>query len=440
MIIKILTVLFIILVNAFFVAAEFALVKLSSSEVAVLARGGSRTAKAVESIVGHLDAYLSACQLGITLASLALGWVGEPLVARLLEPAVHLIGLPVEKVHYIALPLAFSLITFLHITVGEQAPKILAIQRHQPTALFVALPLLIFRQIFMPFIWALNAFSNRLLRFVGLSADEVHSASHTEEELRHILLESTVGGLLKPRERRLMENVMDLEEKYARRYMVPRNQIVYLDLNDSLEEKLRRAADSGHTRLPLCDGDIDHIVGVVHVKDIFQLLATDRQLVTLRNLSRKAVYLPENIHLDVLLLEFQRRKVLMALLVDEYGSVSGMITLENVLEELVGPIEDEFDHETPFIIRTGTHSFVVNALCPADEVAKTCLLVIPDDITSDTIGGVVVELLGRIPVAGEVIPLGSHEIAVREADQRRVIGVEIRPAVPAGPVATPSPV
>ncbi|MBN2808991.1 MAG: HlyC/CorC family transporter [Deltaproteobacteria bacterium] len=431
MIIKILTVLFIIFTNAFFVAAEFALVKLRSSEVAVLARNGGRAAKAVEKIVTHLDVYLSACQLGITLASLALGWVGEPLVARLLEPAVTFLGLAPEKSHYIALPLAFTLISFLHITVGEQAPKILAIQKYQAAALFVSLPLLIFRWIFMPFIWALNFSSNGLLRLIGLSLDEVHSASHTEEELRHILLESTVGGLLKPRERRIMENVMDLEDKYARRYMLPRNQIVYLNIRDGIEEKLRRAAASGHTRLPLCDGDLDHILGIVHVKDIFQRLATDQPLPSLQNIARKAVYLPENIHLDALLLEFQKRKVLMALLVDEYGSVSGMITLENVLEELVGPIQDEFDHETPFITRTGAQSFAVNALCPADEVAKTCSLSLPADTTADTIGGVVVDLLGRIPEAGETVVLENFEIVIKEADQRHIIAVLIRPAAAA---------
>lgn len=423
---KTLFVLFFVAANGFFVAAEFALVKLRTSEIELLARAGSRTAKIVKNIIGHLDAYLSACQLGITLASLALGWIGEPIVAKMLEPLVNLIGIPQEKVHYIAFPVAFAIITFVHITAGEQAPKILAIQKHRPTALFVSMPLVLFYKIFKPFIWTLNAFSNTLLRVIGIPLTSQPGQSPTEDELRHILFQSAAGGYLKPRERLIMENVMDLEDKIARRYMIPRSQIVYLNRHDSMEEKLRKASESGHTRFPLCEGDLDHIVGIVHVKDIFRTTAMKQELATLVDVAREAVFLPETIRLDALLVEFQKGKIHLAMLVDEYGVLSGMITLENVLEEVVGPIQDEFDDERPAIIKKGAEQFEVDALCSIDEVVKKCQVELPEEIPADTIGGMVIDALGHIPKVGEKVILGSHEITVMEAEQTKVNRVFIK--------------
>jgi CBS domain containing-hemolysin-like protein len=416
---KISLVLILVAANGFFVAAEFALVKLRLQEIRILARKGSRTAQVTENIMIHLDAYLSACQLGITLASLGLGWLGEPLVATLLEPLFPLIGIPIGYVHYVAFPVAFLIITLLHITAGEQVPKILAIQKYKPTALATAIPLTIFYRVFRPLIWVVNTISNVMLKALGVGIVSEHSSVHTEEELRAILLESASGGHLTRKERLVIENVLDLESKIARRYMLPRNQIIYLDKNDSIEEKLRKASESDHTRLPLCDGDLDRVIGVVHVKDVFRVLAKQERLTALVDLARKPTFRPETVTLDVLLKDFQKNNTILTLLVDEYGVVSGMITLENVIEQLVGPIQDEFDAEKPPIEKKGPDQFQIDAICSVAEVRDQLRIDLPES-DANTIGGLIVERIGRIPTAGEKAKLGPHEVSILEAEPTRI--------------------
>ena len=437
---KVMVVLLLVATNGFFVAAEFALVKVRLSEIRVLARSGNRTARTVEHILKRLDAYLSACQLGITLASLGLGWVGEPLVARSLEPLVDALGISRDKVHFVAFPLAFFLITFLHITAGEQAPKILAIQKYRPTALVVGLPLSVFYRIFRPFIWLLNASSNAMLRVIGIRMDAGHSDILTEEQLRLILLESARAGHVTQREHLFMENVLDLEDKPARRYMVPRQRIVYIDRKDSMEDKLRRISESGYTRLPLCNGDLDHIVGIVHIKDIFRVMTSkEEELTALTGVARDPLFLPETIRLDALLREFQHHHTPLAMLIDEYGVVTGMIMLENVIEELVGPIQDEFDSEAPLIVKKGEHQFEVDALCPVDTVVKACQMELPADILADTIGGVVMEVLGHIPRVDEQVTVGVHRITVLKVESIRILRLLIEKLQAEGEAASSVP-
>ena len=416
---KISLVLILVAANGFFVAAEFALVKLRLQEIKLLARKGSRTAQIAENIMIHLDAYLSACQLGITLASLGLGWLGEPLVATLIEPLFQFFGIPTEHVHFVAFPVAFLIITLLHITAGEQVPKILAIQKYKSTALAIALPLSIFYRIFQPLIWVVNTISNMMLKALGVGIVSEHQSAHTEEELRAILLESAAGGHLTRRERLVIENVLDLENKMARRYMLPRNQIAFLDKNDSIEEKLRKASESDHTRLPLCDGDLDHIIGIVHVKDVFRAMANKPKLTALVDLARKPTYRPETVTLDVLLKDFQKNHTILTLLVDEYGVVSGMLTLENVIEQLVGPIQDEFDEEAPLIEEKGPDQFQIDATCPVEEVMDQLMIDLPETDAS-TLGGLVIEQIGRIPDVDENLTLGPHEITILKAEPTRI--------------------
>jgi CBS domain containing-hemolysin-like protein len=425
--IKALLVLVLVAANGFFVAAEFALVKVRLGEIRVLARAGSTTARIVEQLLGRIDAYLSACQLGITLASLGLGWVGEPLVAASLAPLFEQLGLPVRHVHFVAVPLAFAIITFLHITAGQQAPKILAIKRSLPTARVIGVPIFLFYKIFRPFIWLLNSSSNLMLASIGIEVNGGHGEIPTEQELRHLVLESATGGNLTHRERRIIENVLDLEEKTARRYMVPRHQVLFLDRGDTMEVKLQQAVDSGRTRLPLCNGDLDNVVGIVHVKDVFQTLAKGGTVSSLAAMARPALFLPELITLDNLLMEFQRERVPLALLVDEYGVLSGMITLEDVLVEMLGPMRDEFETSGPGIIPKGAGRFDVDALCPIDKVTKNCRLVLPEESEADTIGGTVVDLLGRIPLAGEKVSLPPHVITILSAEPTHVLRVLIEP-------------
>lgn len=417
---NILLILALVAANGFFVAAEFALVKVRSGGIDAMAQKGRRTAVVVQRILGRLNTYLSACQLGITLASLGLGWIGEPFVAAMLEPVVRWFGFSEDKVHYIAFPIAFGIITFLHITAGEIAPKTLAIQKSQPTALAVGLPLVLFYRIFQPFIWFLNASSNVMLKVIGISQISEHGEMLTETELRLMLLSAAAGGHLSRRERLIMENVLDLSEKPARRYMMPRRQIIYLNRRDPMDVKLKIASESGHTRFPLCDEDLDHIIGLVHVKDIFNAMLKEDTLTSLVAFAREPLYLPETIRLDSLLLEFQRKQSMIALLVDEYGVVSGMITLENVIEELVGPIQDEFDSETLPIIRRGPGRFEVEASCPVDVAVKGCQLELPDETTADTIGGVMIEILGHIPQVEEQVVVGRHTMTVLAAEPTRI--------------------
>jgi len=429
MIWKIALVLSLVAANSFFVAAEFALVKLRQRDIKFLIRSGKKTAKLLEHIVHHLDSYLSACQLGVTLASLGLGWVGEPLVARMIEPLFQLLGLPIDKVHFVALPSAFILITVFHITAGEQVPKIYAIQKYKPIALSIAMPLALFYKLLQPFIWIINTISNLMLNVLGIQSVSEHHEVHTEDELRAILFESAAGGYLTGKERLIMENVMDLQNKIARRYMLPRNQIVFINKKDSLEEKLHRVSESGHTRLPLCDKDLDHIIGIVHVKDIFRALAQNEKLITLADIARKPTFLPETVTLDILLQEFQRKHTGLIMLVDEYGVTSGMITLDNVLEELVGPIQDEFDSETPLILKKERNLYEVDAICPIDEIVKKFDIELPET-NADTIGGVLIEQFGHIPRVKEKIIIGCYLFKVIEAEPVRIRRISIKKIKP----------
>ena len=420
MIWQILFVLFLVGANGFFVAAEFALVKVRVTELEAAKTARGRSSSLAQHMLEHLDAYLSACQLGITLASLGLGWAGEPMAASLLVPAFGALGLPEDNVHFFAFPLAFIVITFLHLTVGEQAPKIGAIQKARSTTLLIAYPLTLFYMMFKPFIWLINVSSNAMLKLVGLAGVSEHDQEVTEDEVRMILVQSAAMGHLHARERQIMEKVLDLEDKIARRHMMPRHQIVYLNKQDPMRKKLDTASRSGHTRFPLCDGNLDSIIGIVHVKDVFVAMTLEDELETLVQVAREALFLPETIRLDKLLKEFQRSKNHLALLVDEYGSVSGMITIDNVIEEMVGPIEDEFDAETPLVLKKGKNRFEVDAACPLDELSEKCGVELPAKMRVDSVGGILTEMLHHIPQVGEKVTLGKHQITVLESEPRRV--------------------
>ena len=278
MILNVLVVLVLVLANGFFVASEFALVKVREGELKALADRGSQKAKRVQSILQNLDTYLSSCQLGITLASLGLGWVGEPMVARSLSPLLRMLEVPERWDHFVAFPIAFVTITFLHITLGEQVPKIFAISKHNPVSLQIAHPLYWFTVTLKPFIFLLNSISNAMLRIIGFDTNDLHGQSTTEAELRVLLRESEEGGHVTKREHTMIENVLDLENKVARRYAVPRHQVVFLDANDPVDANLRLAAESEHTRIPLCRGKLEECLGVIHVKDIFQRMAAGEKI------------------------------------------------------------------------------------------------------------------------------------------------------------------
>jgi CBS domain containing-hemolysin-like protein len=426
-----------VFINGFFVAAEFALVKVRTAQIDQLAEEGLWAAKVTQKVLNHLDVYLSASQLGITVASLALGQAIESTI----QPAVHQLlqawKLPemrwvVSGVTITLVPIiALSFVTFLHMALGEQAPKSLAIRSAKSIALWTAPVLVAFCWIFWPLIWALNSSSNLTLKLLGLGQTDHSELAHTEEELRHIVAESVAGGHLSRNERVMIENVLNLEEKTARRVMVPRPDIVYLSLARPLEDNLRVARQAGHTRFPLCEDDLTHVIGMIHVKDLFRASGSNGGRPDLRKLAREVPFLPETLHLDDLLIEFQRNRVHLAMLLDEYGGVVGMISLENVLEELVGPIQDEFDRETPQVIALGDGSYDVEAACPLDVMADAVGLMLPET-DAQTAGGLVLELLGRMGRLGDTVSLGDRQLVITQADPTRIRRLRVEPKQTAG--------
>jgi CBS domain containing-hemolysin-like protein len=313
---------------------------------------------------------------------------------------------------------------------GEQAPKTLAIRAPRVVALVTSPPLVLLAYVFWPAIWLLNTASNLTLKVLGLGGASSEEISHTDEEIRHILAESVEGGHLSRSERVMIENVLSLEEKTARRVMIPRPDIVYLSLSRPMEENLRLARQAGHTRYPLCEDDLTTVVGMIHVKDVFRNGGFQNGRVDLRQLARKAPYLPVTLRLDQLLLEFQRNRVHLAMLLDEYGSVVGMVTLENVLEELVGPIQDEFDREAPEVTPLGDGVFEVEASCPLDRLEEAVGIEIPET-DAETTGGLILDLLGRLAHAGDYVEIEGHRLVVLKADPTRIRRIRIEPIVAA---------
>ncbi len=430
-VVQLLILIALLLANAFFVAAEFALVKVRISQIDEMVEKGSWAAGLVSRVLDRLDAYLSASQLGITLASLGLGYVIESALEPAIEQLFHAVGLPSVAIPIIGVSLAasvaFLLATFLHISLGEQVPKSLAIRIAGPVALATAPPLIAFYYVFFPIIWVLNTFSILVLRLVGIGKVDHAEVTHTEEELRHILSESAQGGHLSRNERVMIENVLNLEEKTARRIMVPRPDIVYLSLGDSLDENLRKARRAGHTRFPLCEVDLSTVVGMIHVKDLFRAgAAGEGSRPDLRKLARVMPTMPESMRLDQLLLEFQKNRVHLAMLVDEYGSLVGMVSLENVLEELVGPIQDEFDKETPQIVPLEGGAWDVDAVCPLDVLSEQCGVEVPET-DAETTGGLILEELGRLAQVGDSIEVGDYRLSVLQADPTRIRRVRVEP-------------
>lgn len=421
--------------NGFFVAAEFAIVKVRISQIDQLALRGQWSAKLTSRVLDHLDAYLSASQLGITVASLALGEAIHTRIQPALEAAFAWFGVPpgpfvIWGVSIAVVPLlALSLVTFLHMALGEQAPKNLAIRSPRPVALATVPILVAFTYAFWPVIWLLNTASNWTLRILGLYHVDNAELVHTEEELRHILGESVAGGTLKRSERVMIENVLTLEEKTARRVMVPRSDIVYLSLARSVDDNLRLARQTGHTRFPLCEDDLTTVIGMIHVKDLFRAGAVTHGRPDLRELKRPLPLLSESMHLDELLVEFQHSRFHLALVLDEFGNVSGMVTLENVLEELVGPIQDEFDRESPRVRTLGGGVFEVDATCPLDVLEGDCGLVVPET-DAETAGGLILDVLGYVAKPGDHIDIDHHRLIVVQADPTRIRRIRIEPITP----------
>jgi len=417
---------FFVLLNGFFVAAEFAIIKVRLSQIEQSSNQNNLSARTAKRILNNLDSYLSACQVGITFASLALGWVGEPYIATFLEEEIFSkIGVQSPTLlHSISFGVAFSIITYLHIVLGEMAPKSVAIRLAEKTTLLIAVPLDIFYKMFKPFIGLLNHSALFFLKLFGVSSDSIKEAAHTNEELKYIFAKSAKSGQLSGRGAEIMENVLTLQHKTARQIMIPRTAVVLLSTTHTFIENLAVTQENRHTRYPLCDGDLDHIIGVVHIKDV--LAATSRQDKDLRmtKLKRDVIFYPETIPLYTLLREFQSTKLHMAILIDEYGGTTGIVTFEDVLEELVGEIYDEFDQPVLPVRRVGRNEFIVEGLCPIHQCEEILQFQFPDH-KMETIGGMVFDLVGHIPKVGFQQPFNGGGFIVEAIDGQRIAKVRL---------------
>jgi CBS domain containing-hemolysin-like protein len=423
--------LVLVALNGFFVAAEFALAKVRPTQIEPHAQRGDRRGMVAAHMLRHLDAYLSATQLGITLASIALGWVGEPAFAWLVEPLVlRMPGAGPALVHSVALTLSFAIVSVLHIVFGELVPKSIAIRLPEASSLWTSLPLYFFYWIAFPAIWLLNKTANGIVRLVGIRPASGHEIAHTEEEVR-LLLASQQGAQLDDEKRALLGNVFELFERVARQVMVPRADVVYLTTARSTAENLALARETGHTRLPLCEGDLDRIVGVVHIKDLFRAGEAPADL---RRIARPVKFVPETITLDRLLARMRSEHLHLAAVLDEYGGVSGIVTLENVIEEIVGPIQDEFDTERPELVDRGDGVFQVSGAMLVVDLEDELGLEFSDR-DEDTVAGVVLSELGRRPRVGDRVQVAGFRFEVLEVQGNRI--KSLRLTLP--PAATPAP-
>jgi CBS domain containing-hemolysin-like protein len=414
--------LFFVLVNAFFVAAEFALVKVRRTQIQARAEAGNSRARTAQHVLDHLDRYLSACQLGITLASLILGWLAEPAVAELLLVGAGALGVGLDPddpwVHAAALALALGFVTTLHMTLGEQAPKVWAIHRAERTALRVARPLHLFTQALRPLILVINALSNAILRLLGLSLEEIVDSAHSAEELKRILSASAGSGEITSRQLELAQNVLDIIELEVRHIMVPRVDVVFLSLQNAPEENLRIVRESGHSRFPLCAVGLDTVMGLVHAKEVLTTPAANGAP-DLRALARSAVYVSDTQSVSRLIFQLQRSRSHCSVVVDEHGTCVGLAFLEDALEEIVGPIFDEFDEATPGVVRLGSGSIEMPGSLSLPEAAGVLELGDLED-ESDTIGGYVVARIGRLPRKGDRLEVGDWAVTVESVLRRRI--------------------
>ena len=356
-----------ILLNGFFVAAEFALVKVNKSHVKGMQRDKKPFANIAMWLYKRQSMALSACQMGITMASLALGWIGEPALAHIVKPLLEGIGITSEALlHGIAFTIAFSLITSLHIVIGEQFPKIYAIRKPIPVVGWTAYPLKLFYVLFFPFMWLLDRTTAWLLRMVGIESDGEHETILTEEEIRASLSIAHKKGDLSKQEHELLDAAFKFDDLLSRQIMLPRTDVDFFDINEDVEYNMNLAKETRHTRFPLCDGSLDKIEGVVHIKDFVGIIPGD--IAELKKLARKPVFVHETLPIHQLLKQFQRSKQHFAFVEDEYGNVIGIVTLEQVLEQLVGSVQDEFDAEKPSMIKESESVYLIDGNTLIDEI------------------------------------------------------------------------
>ena len=412
----------ILLVNAFFVAAELALVRVRETQLRELAEAGSARARLARELTLNIDRYLSATQLGVTGASLALGIVGEPAIAALIAPAFGwLIERSEAAFHVVSFAISFGVVTYLHVVVGELAPKYLAIERAVPLALWTAYPLRTFYRAAFPLIWLINVSAQWLVKLLGVRG-RAELDPHSEEELKMLVATSTRKGVLQESERVLLGRALDFADTLVRQVMVPRTEIVAVEDDQPLRDLRGLAQSRPFTRFPVFHGDLDHVVGVVHIKDLVPAQDLSRRV---REVMRRPLFLPETMRLDQALAEFRRQRMQLGIVVDEFGGTSGLATLEDVVEQLIGEVQDEFDRETPHFRSEPGGAILIDGLAGVPELRERLGLAL-DDVPYDTVGGLVFGRLGRLAKVGDTVDIEGYRFAVTQVDGRRVAQVRVQ--------------
>lgn len=422
-IINLFIVLLLVMMNGFFVATEFAMVKVRKSRIDTMVTEGNKSAKYTKIIINDLNTYLSACQLGITLASLGLGWVGEPAVADLLSPLFKLVDLSEVTAHSISIAIAFALITGFHIVLGELVPKSLAIVSSEKIAVYTGLPLLMFYKITFPIMWLFNHSTNLVLKIFGMSNVEEEEAAHTDEEIKILVEESYKHGLIDQTELTFVDNIFDFSEKTVKEIMIPRTDMVCIFNDSTFEDITEIAITEQLTRYPVCKENKDNIVGFIHIKDLFMLNKQSREN-NFENIIREIDFVPESTSISKLFKTFQRKKTQMAIVIDEFGGTSGLVTIEDILEEIVGEIQDEFDEEVEEIRSTAEGIYYVDGRVHIEDIGEVLEIEIEsEDI--DTIGGWVYSQLATYPKINDKIKYEGYEFTILKCDRKRINKLQI---------------
>lgn len=418
--------LFLVLLNGFFVAAEFAMVRVRGSQLEIKAKSGSRTAKVAKGIMGNLDGYLAATQLGITIASLGLGWFGQDVVTKLMWKLFSVFGLNIHSVLIIDIShvVAFISITVLHIVFGELAPKSLAIQKSVRTVMTVSVPLRFFFVVFRPFIWLLNGFANFILGLFGVNTAPGSEAHHSSEELQYLLEQGMETGVIDSTEHELIQNVFDFNERVVKNIMVPRTKISGVEVDTNHDELIELLIAEGYSRIPVYEDTIDKIVGIVHAKDVLPLLAYKKEF-QLKDIIRKPYFIPETKKINDLMAEMKLKRIQIAIVLDEFGGTAGMVTLEDIVEELVGDIQDEYDEEKPIVEKVNETEFIVNALAPIYDVNSHLPHDLPEDGDYDTVSGWLGDIFGKIPDVGEQTEANGYNITILKKSDQNIESVKL---------------
>lgn len=426
MILNIFITLFFVFLNGFFVAAEFAIVKVRSSQLELKAQEGNRFAILSKRIVTNLDGYLAATQLGITLSSLALGWLGEPVVSKMVFALMDTLNITLDEsiTKAIGLGTAFTIITILHIVFGELAPKSLAIQRSEQTTLAIAYPLQAFYWICRPAIWLLNGIANLLLKLVGLHTVS-ESETYSSDELKYLVDQVKESGNIEDANYDIIRNAFDFSERTAKQVMVPRTQVLAIDVNDYDEKSLEEVIEDGFSRIPAYEDSIDNVIGVVHLKDILKKMRQSGT-VDVKSIVRPVSFVPETKRIGLLLKEFQVKHQQIAMVLNEYGGIEGIITMEDILEELVGEIQDEYDNEIPFVEKTADDAYSVIATAAISDINDQLPHSIDKGKQYDTLAGYLIDKFGRIPNIYDKLESEGYEFTVLKKNKTSIMLVQLK--------------